>query len=59
MPKVFMGYSDIASWNTCFAVADVVSYYGPNVLTPIAQPGKLDGYTIKDVTSILQNYIMD
>lgn len=37
-PKVFMGYSDIASWTTCFSVAGVVSFYGPNVLTPIAQP---------------------
>ena len=44
-PKVFMGYSDIASWTTCFAVAGVVSYYGPNVLTPIAQPSSLADYT--------------
>ncbi len=37
-PKVFMGYSDIATWNAVFAYAGVRSFYGPNVLTPIAQP---------------------
>lgn len=52
-PKVFMGYSDIASWTTCFAVAGVVSFYGPNVLTPIAQPGKLDDYTYKSIQKTL------
>jgi len=44
-PKVFMGYSDIASWMAVFAKAGVRAYYGPNLLTPIAQPGELDGYT--------------
>ena len=44
-PKVFMGYSDIAAWMAVFAYAGVRAYYGPNVLTPIAQPGKLDAYT--------------
>lgn len=44
-PKVFMGYSDIATWMTVFAYAGVRGYYGPNVLTPIAQPGSLDSYT--------------
>lgn len=44
-PKVFMGYSDIATWNAVFAYAGVRSFYGPNVLTPIAQPGSLDAYT--------------
>ena len=54
-PKVFMGYSDIASWTTCFAVAGLVSYYGPNVLTPIAQPGKLDDYTYRSIHNTLFN----
>lgn len=44
-PKIFMGYSDITSWTTVFAMAGVVSFYGPNILTPIAQPVKLDSYT--------------
>ena len=44
-PKVFMGYSDIASWMAVFAKAGVRAYYGPNLLTPIAQPVELDEYT--------------
>ena len=44
-PKVFMGFSDIATWMAVFAYAGVRAYYGPTVLTPIAQPGKLDEYT--------------
>ena len=44
-PKVFMGFSDIATWTAVYTYAGVRSYYGPTVLTPIAQPGKLDGYT--------------
>ena len=44
-PKVFMGFSDIATWIAVFAYAGVRAYYGPTVLTPIAQPGKLDAYT--------------
>ncbi len=44
-PKVFMGYSDIATWVAVFAYAGVRAYYGPNVLTPIAQPVALDDYT--------------
>lgn len=44
-PKVFMGYSDIATWMAVFAYAGVRAYYGPNVLTPIAQPVELDEYT--------------
>lgn len=54
-PKILMGYSDITSWTTCFAVAGVVSYYGPNVLTPIAQPGKLDDYTYRSIQNTLFN----
>jgi len=44
-PKVFMGYSDIATWMAVFAYAGVRAYYGPNLLTPIAQPVGLDKYT--------------
>jgi len=44
-PKIFMGYSDITTLTIYFAYAGVMSYYGANLLTPIAQPGNLDNYT--------------
>ena len=44
-PKVFMGFSDIATWLAVFLHAGVRAFYGPTVLTPIAQAGKLDEYT--------------
>ena len=40
-----MGFSDIATWMAVFVYAGVRAYYGPTVLTPLAQPGKLDEYT--------------
>lgn len=52
-PKVFMGYSDIASWMAVFAKSGVRAYYGPNLLTPIAQPGELDAYTKAAITKTL------
>lgn len=52
-PKVFMGYSDIASWMAVFAKAGVRAYYGPNLLTPIAQPVELDEYTKKAMTKTI------
>ena len=52
-PKVFMGYSDIASWMAVFAKAGVRAYYGPNLLTPIAQPIKLDEYTQTAITKTI------
>ncbi|WP_322169941.1 S66 family peptidase [Acutalibacter caecimuris] len=44
-PKLLMGYSDITTTCMTYARAGVMSYYGPNLLTPIAQPGSLDPYT--------------
>ena len=44
-PKIYMGFSDITTTCCCFARAGVMSYYGPSLLTPIAQPGRLDEYT--------------
>lgn len=44
-PKIYMGFSDITTTCCCFAHAGVMSYYGPSLLTPIAQPGSLDAYT--------------
>ena len=52
-PKVFMGYSDIATWMAVFAYAGVRAYYGPNVLTPFGQPGRLDDYTKEAVRKAL------
>ncbi len=52
-PKVFMGYSDITSWMAVFAKAGVRAYYGPNLLTPIAQPISLDEYTKAAITKCL------
>lgn len=48
-PKVLMGYSDITTLTIYFAYAGVMSYYGANVLTPIAQPGSIDSYTEKSI----------
>lgn len=48
-PKVFMGFSDNATWTAVFTYAGVRSYYGPSVLTPIAQPVKLDDYTKESI----------
>jgi muramoyltetrapeptide carboxypeptidase LdcA involved in peptidoglycan recycling len=44
-PKIYMGYSDITTTHLCFYKAGVMSYYGANILTPIAQPGSLDEHT--------------
>ena len=44
-PKIYMGFSDITTTCCCFAHAGVMIYYGPGLLTPIAQPGRLDEYT--------------
>ncbi len=52
-PKVFMGYSDITSWMAVFAKAGIRAYYGPNLLTPIAQPAALDNYTKEAISKCL------
>lgn len=52
-PKILMGYSDIATWMCVFAHCGVRAYYGPNVLTPIAQPGSLDSYTEQAIRKVL------
>jgi muramoyltetrapeptide carboxypeptidase LdcA involved in peptidoglycan recycling len=44
-PKVFTGFSDISTIHSLFTYAGVTSFYGPSLLTPIAQPGSLDEYT--------------
>ncbi len=52
-PKVLMGYSDITTAGMLFFYAGVMSYYGPNLLTPIAHPGRLDPYTKRAVERAL------
>lgn len=52
-PKIMMGYSDITTLCSIFTYAGVMSYYGPNLLTPIAQPIKLDDYTKNAIMKVL------
>lgn len=52
-PKIMLGYSDITTTCMLFAHAGVMSYYGPNLLTPIAQPGRLDEYTRQTMEKVL------
>ncbi len=52
-PKVFIGFSDISTMHNMFTYAGVSSFYGPSLLTPIAQPGKLDAYTEKWMKKVL------
>lgn len=52
-PKIFMGFSDITTWVAVFAKAGIRAYYGPNLLTPIAQPAALDDDTKEAITRCL------
>lgn len=52
-PKIMMGYSDISTLHNIFTYAGVTSFYGPNILTPIAQPGELDEYTKNCIEQVL------
>lgn len=52
-PKILMGYSDVNTWMAVFANAGVRAYYGPNVLTPIGQPGKFDDYSKEAIRKAL------
>ncbi len=52
-PKIFMGFSDIATWMAVYAYAGVRAYYGPSLLTPIAQPVALDEYTKQAIEKCL------
>lgn len=46
-PKIYIGFSDVSSSHNLFTHAGVSSFYGANLLTPIAQPVELDSYTEK------------
>lgn len=52
-PKVFMGFSDIATWVAVFTYAGVRSYYGPCTLTPIGQPVRFDDYSKEAIRKVL------
>lgn len=52
-PKIMMGYSDITTMCAYFTYAGIMSYYGPNILTPIAQPVRLDEYTKQAIKRVL------
>lgn len=52
-PKVYIGFSDISSSHNIFTHAGVSSFYGPCLLTPIAQPGALDAYTERWLRKVL------
>ncbi|TVR56832.1 MAG: LD-carboxypeptidase [Spirochaetaceae bacterium] len=52
-PKVFIGFSDISTVHNMFTFAGVSSFYGPNLLTPIAQPSALDSFTRDALTKAL------
>lgn len=52
-PKIFIGFSDASSSHNIFTYAGVSSFYGANLLTPIAQPGELDQYTKKWIKKVL------
>lgn len=52
-PKIYIGFSDISSSHNIFTYAGVSSFYGPSLLTPIAQPVALDEYTINWIKKVL------
>lgn len=52
-PKICIGFSDISSLHNIFTYAGVSSFYGPSLLTPIAQPVELDEYTINWMKKVL------
>jgi muramoyltetrapeptide carboxypeptidase LdcA involved in peptidoglycan recycling len=52
-PKVFIGFSDISTIHNMFTHAGVSSFYGASLLSPIAQLGALDAYTIEWMKIVL------
>ncbi len=52
-PKIYLGFSDISSSHNIFTHAGVASFYGPSLLTPIAQPVALDEYTKHWIEKVL------
>ena len=52
-PKIYLGFSDISSTHNMFTYAGVSSFYGPSLLTPIAQPVALDPYTEEMMRRVL------
>jgi muramoyltetrapeptide carboxypeptidase LdcA involved in peptidoglycan recycling len=52
-PKIYIGFSDISSSHNFFTYAGVSSFYGPSLLTPIAQPVELDEYSMRWIRKVL------
>jgi muramoyltetrapeptide carboxypeptidase LdcA involved in peptidoglycan recycling len=52
-PKIFIGFSDISSTHNIFTYAGVSSFYGPCLLSHIAQPVRLDEYTARWIKKVL------
>jgi muramoyltetrapeptide carboxypeptidase LdcA involved in peptidoglycan recycling len=52
-PKVFMGFSDTTVQHVAFWHAGVVSFYGPSVLTHLAENGGMHPYTVEAVQRAL------
>lgn len=54
-PKIFIGYSDTTVTNLILYKAGLISYYGPAILSEIAENGKMHDYTKKHLEDTLFN----
>jgi muramoyltetrapeptide carboxypeptidase LdcA involved in peptidoglycan recycling len=52
-PKVFMGFSDTTIQHVAFLNAGVVSFYGPSMLTDLAENGGVHPFTVEAVRRAL------
>ena len=52
-PKIFIGYSDTTTIHMLLYKNEIVSYYGPSLLSEIAENGSMHEYTKKYLESIL------
>ena len=52
-PKVFMGFSDTTITLTAFLLAEVVSFYGPAILTDLAENGGIHPFVKKSLLQTL------
>ncbi|MDL2319435.1 LD-carboxypeptidase [Eubacteriales bacterium OttesenSCG-928-A19] len=52
-PKVFLGFSDATIIHHIFLQQNIVSFYGPNVLTTLSEPVALHPYTVDGMRKAL------
>lgn len=52
-PKVFLGYSDTTMQHMAFLRAGVASFYGPSLLTDIAETGGIHAFTEREMRRVL------